>query len=391
MLFLASEIGSRNTDEHFERLNSPSTRSSLAELARVITLGKDHGLVKTALNEHYETFLSSAPRDVRADRLYTMTTESVKPWDVASLQFTSGTLPFYSFCHPTSILMFAKAQPVQPRHPCCHICKSQPVSFQYPPSTANGIYSNILNNARFIGENIQLTEDDIICCPPPLFHCLGLVIGFLGCLIHGSTIVFPSDHFNANLVLDTIVDERCTTLYGVPTMFIAELEANQTRNRNIKSLQKGLAAGSTVPLPLMNKLKEQMGIETMVIAYGMTETGPVTFMSTFEDPVEKRVGTVGRVMPHTGAKVIDKMGRIVKNGERGELCTSGYALHRGYLNDEEKTKDVMKKDEEGTVWMHTGDEGMIDELGYCHITGRIKDIIIRGMSVQLNIMLEASN
>lgn len=203
--------------------------------------------------------------------------------------------------------------------------------------------------------------------------------------------MFPSDHFNANLVLDTIVDERCTALYGVPTMFIAELEANQTRNRNIKTLRKGLAAGSTVPLPLMNKLKEQMGIETMVIAYGMTETGPVSFMSTFEDPVEKRVATVGRVMPHTGAKVIDKTGRIVKKGERGELCTSGYALQRGYLNDEEKTKDVMKKDEEGILWMHTGDEGMIDDLGYCHITGRIKDIIIRGMSIPDDIILEASS
>jgi acyl-CoA synthetase (AMP-forming)/AMP-acid ligase II len=204
-------------------------------------------------------------------------------------------------------------------------------------------------------------------------------MGFLASLIHGCTIVFPSDHFDANLVLDSIVSEKCTTIYGVPTMFIAELEANQTQKYAINTLRKGLAAGSTVPLALMTKLKEQMGIETMLIAYGMTETSPVTFMSTFEDPVEMRVATVGRVMPHTAAKVVDKMGQVLDIGERGELCSSGYALQKGYLDDEERTNEVMKKDENGVVWMHTGDEGMIDDRGYCRITGRIKDIIIRGM------------
>jgi acyl-CoA synthetase (AMP-forming)/AMP-acid ligase II len=210
-------------------------------------------------------------------------------------------------------------------------------------------------------------------------------MGFLATLIHGCTIVFPSDHFDARLVLDSIISEKCTTIYGVPTMFIAELEANQAQNRNINTLRKGLAAGSTVPLALMNKLKEQMGVETMLIAYGMTETSPVTFMSSFKDPVEMRVTTVGRVMPHTAAKVVDKMGRVLGRSERGELCTSGYALQKGYLDDEEKTNDVMKRDENGVVWMHTGDEGMIDELGYCHITGRIKDIIIRGMLICLKL------
>lgn len=216
-------------------------------------------------------------------------------------------------------------------------------------------------------------------------------MGFLACLIHGCTIVYPSDHFDANLVLDSIVDEKCTALYGVPTMFIAELEASQTRKRNIQSLRKGLAAGSTVPLTLMNKLKDQMGIETMLIAYGMTETSPVTFMSKFEDPVEMRVATVGRVMPHTSAKIVDKMGRVVGKGERGELCTSGYVLQRGYLDDEAKTNEVMIRDEDGVVWMHTGDEGMIDDLGYCHITGRIKDIIIRGKFAELQLSTASSD
>ncbi|CAG7995710.1 unnamed protein product [Penicillium salamii] len=339
VLFLASTIGSRSMDEHFEVLNTISARSTLSRLIRVVRLGDESCFEQSTLNEDYENFLSSAGA-VELDSLYETTTQSIQPSDVASLQFTSGTTGA------------AKASMLT------HI--------------------NILNNARFVGDNLQLTEEDIICCPPPLFHCFGLVMGFIACLIQGCTIVYPSDHFDAARVLDSIVDERCTALYGVPTMFIAELEANQARNLNIQSLRKGLAAGSTVPLSLMNKLKEQMGIDTMLIAYGMTETSPVTFMSTFEDPVEMRVATVGRIMPHTAAKVIDKMGRVLGRGERGELCTSGYVLQRGYLDDEEKTNEVMKKDEEGVVWMHTGDEGTIDEEGYCRITGRIKDVIIRG-------------
>ncbi|KAJ5344307.1 uncharacterized protein N7506_002672 [Penicillium brevicompactum] len=339
-LFLASCIGTRSMNQHFELLCSPATRSVLAGLVRIITLGDGPCLEQTALNEDYESFLSSAPCTPESDTLYDTAIGSVQASDVASLQFTSGTTGA------------AKASMLT------HV--------------------NILNNARFVGDNLRLTEEDIICCPPPLFHCFGLVMGFLACLIHGCTIVYPSDHFDADVVLDSIVEEKCTALYGVPTMFIAELEANQARKRNIQSLRKGLAAGSVVPLTLMNKLKDQMGIETVLIAYGMTETSPVTFMSKFEDPVEMRVATVGRIMPHTSAKVVDKAGRVLDKGERGELCTSGYVLQRGYLDDEAKTNEVMKRDEDGVLWMHTGDEGMIDDLGYCHITGRIKDIIIRG-------------
>ncbi|KAJ5295647.1 hypothetical protein N7508_010468 [Penicillium antarcticum] len=339
-LFIASIIGSRNMNEHIELLSSTATRSSLLGLDRVITFGKKPCVEQPIFNEDYEDFLSSAPETAKSYGLYDAAAASVKPSDIASLQFTSGTTGA------------AKASMLT------HI--------------------NILNNARFVGQNLRLTPDDNICCPPPLFHCFGLVMGFLASLIHGCTIVFPSDHFDANLVLDSIVSEKCTAIYGVPTMFIAELEANQIQKRNIHSLRKGLAAGSTVALTLMNKLKEQLGIETMLIAYGMTETSPVTFMSSFEDPVEMRVRTVGRVMPYTTARIVNKAGQILGTKQRGELCSSGYALQRGYLDDEERTNDVMKKDENGVVWMHTGDEAMIDDLGYCHITGRIKDIIIRG-------------
>ncbi|KAJ5752230.1 hypothetical protein N7520_009147 [Penicillium odoratum] len=348
VLFLASNIGSRSMYEHYKLLNSTATRSSLLNLSRVITLGHEPCVELLMLSEGYEAFLSTA---VVSDSLYDAATKSVQPSDIASLQFTSG------------LCMLSINR---------HNWRSKGIN-------ANAYFcSNILNNARFVGENLQLKPNDIICCPPPLFHCFGLVMGFLASLIHGCMIVFPSDHFDAKIVLDSIVSEKCTTVYGVPTMFIAELEASQTYNRTISTLRKGLAAGSTIPQALMSKLKEKMGIETMLIAYGMTETSPVTFMSSFEDPVEMRVATVGKVMPHTAAKVVDRIGRILRVGERGELCSSGYALQKGYLDDEEKTDDVMKKDENGVLWMHTGDEGMIDDLRYCHITGRIKDIIIRG-------------
>lgn len=225
---------------------------------------------------------------------------------------------------------------------------------------------------------MMLTPQDVVCCPPPLFHCFGLVMGFLGAFTHGSSIVFPSDQFDANLVLDAIVAEKCTALLGVPTMFVAELEANRFKRYKISSVRTGLAAGAPVPLAVMNKLEAEMGIKGMLIAYGMTETSPVTFMTSLSDSQERRLKTVGTAMPHTGAKIIDKHGRIVPRGVRGEICTSGYALQKGYWKNEEKTNEVMKRDEHGVLWMHTGDEGTIDEAGYCAVTGRIKDIIIRG-------------
>lgn len=225
---------------------------------------------------------------------------------------------------------------------------------------------------------MKLTPRDVVCCPPPLFHCFGLVMGFLGAFTHGSTIVFPSDQFDPDLVLDTIVVEKCTALLGVPTMFVAELEANKKKQYKINSVRTGLAAGSAVPLALMQQLEAQMGVKGMLIAYGMTETSPVTFMTSLDDSQERRLKSVGTVMPHTTAKIIDNNGKVVPRGIRGEICTSGYALQRGYWQNEAKTREVMKFDENGIRWMHTGDEGVIDDEGYCAITGRLKDIIIRG-------------
>lgn len=225
---------------------------------------------------------------------------------------------------------------------------------------------------------MHLTPSDVICCPPPLFHCFGLVLGFLASFTHGSSIVFPSDFFDVNRVVDTILTEDPTVLLGVPTMYVSVLEAMTKTCQRPRRLRTGLASGSAVSQSLMNELREMMGVEKMLIAYGMTETSPVTFITTLEDSDEKGTTTVGRVVPHTAAKVVDKKGKILRRGERGELCTSGFALQKGYWKNEEKTREAMRRDEAGILWMHTGDEALLDRDGYAHITGRIKDLIIRG-------------
>lgn len=225
---------------------------------------------------------------------------------------------------------------------------------------------------------MKLTPDDIVCCPPPLFHCFGLVMGFLGAITNGSSIVFPSDQFDPFRVIDAVKNETCTALLGVPTMLIGTLDANRKRKYKISSVRTGLAAGASVPASVMKQLEDELGCAGMLIAYGMTETSPVTFITALDDPMEKRTRTVGSVMPHTRAKVIDTEGNILPRGTPGELCTSGYALQPGYFKNPAKTEEAMKTDEEGIRWMHTGDQCLIDKEGYCVVTGRIKDVIIRG-------------
>ncbi|KPM37524.1 hypothetical protein AK830_g9063 [Neonectria ditissima] len=204
------------------------------------------------------------------------------------------------------------------------------------------------------------------------------VMGFLASFCHGSSIIFPSDTFNAEKVLDAVVREKATALLGVPTMFIAELDELTEKSRPITTIRTGLAAGSAVPPSLMESLRKRMNIQSMLIAYGMTETSPVTFITALDDSEENMFNSIGKVLPHTGAKIVDGDGKVVPVGTRGEICTSGFALQKGYWQDEAKTREVMRQDDEGIVWMHTGDEGFIDSDGYGHITGRIKDLIIRG-------------
>jgi acyl-CoA synthetase (AMP-forming)/AMP-acid ligase II len=204
-------------------------------------------------------------------------------------------------------------------------------------------------------------------------------MGFLGAYTHGSTVVFPSQTFEADAVLNAVEAERCTSILGVPTMFVAELEALSKRRRKLDSLKKALAAGSLVLPAVMRRMEQDMNIKDVIIAYGMTETSPVTFATNLDDPIDRRLNTVGTVFPHTGAKIVGLDGEIVPRGVAGEICTSGFALQKGYLNNESKTREAMRPDADGILWMHTGDEGVIDSEGYCRITGRIKDMIIRGI------------
>ncbi|HEV7716789.1 MAG TPA: AMP-binding protein, partial [Steroidobacteraceae bacterium] len=242
------------------------------------------------------------------------------------------------------------------------------------PKGATLCHRNIVNNAFFVGASMGLRAGDRLCVPVPLYHCFGMVMANLACVVHGATIVYPSPGFDPLAVLTAIQTERCTALHGVPTMFIAELEHPQFARFDLASLRAGIMAGSPCPIEVMRRVVDRMHMSEVTIAYGMTETSPVSFQSSPADPMERRVTTVGRIQPHMEAKVIDAEGNTLGRMEPGELCTRGYAVMLGYWDDAEKTAEAL--DSEG--WMHTGDLGVIDEEGYCNIVGRAKDMIIRG-------------
>jgi len=242
------------------------------------------------------------------------------------------------------------------------------------PKGATLTHFNILNNGYFTARGMALTEADRLCIPVPLYHCFGMVMGNLGCLTTGATAVYPNDGFDPEKTLEAVEAERCTALFGVPTMFIAELDHPEFERFDLASLRTGIMAGSPCPMEVMKRVVERMHMAEVTIAYGMTETSPVSFQSSTRDPLERRVSTVGRVHPYVQVKVCDGEGRVVPCGERGELMTRGYSVMRGYWADAEKTAEAI--DEAG--WMHTGDLAVIDEEGYCNIVGRVKDMVIRG-------------
>jgi fatty-acyl-CoA synthase len=242
------------------------------------------------------------------------------------------------------------------------------------PKGATLTHHNILNNGYFLGEAMRFTEQDRVCIPVPLYHCFGMVIGNLACITHGAAMVFPGEGFDPLATLQTVAEERCTALYGVPTMFIAELEHPEFSSFDLSSLRTGMMAGAPCPIEVMRRCIDTMHLTEITIGYGMTETSPVSFQTTTDDPLERRVSTVGRVHPHLEVKIVDADGRIVPRGERGELCTRGYSVMLGYWNDEERTRQAI----DAAGWMHTGDLGVIDAEGYCNIVGRIKDVVIRG-------------
>src|SRR5579872_3730961 len=242
------------------------------------------------------------------------------------------------------------------------------------PKGATLTHHNILNNGYFIGEALRQTDRDRVCIPVPLYHCFGMVLGNLACMTHGAAMVYPGEGFDPLATLEAVEAERCTALHGVPTMFIAEMDHPDFARFDLKSLRTGIMAGSPCPIEVMKRAVEQMHLGEITIAYGMTETSPVSFQSSTDDPLERRVATVGRIQPHLEVKIVDAEGRIVPRGTRGELLTRGYSVMLGYWNDAEKTGEAI----DAARWMHTGDLATIDDDGYCNIVGRIKDMVIRG-------------
>jgi fatty-acyl-CoA synthase len=300
----------------------------LPQLDHAILIGDEHdGFLPFADVAHGESAMRDRLREIGA---------KIDRGDPTNIQFTSGTTGF--------------------------------------PKGATLSHRNILNNGFFVGEQIGLSPEDRLCIPVPLYHCFGMVMANLGCLTHGCAMIYPSEGFDPLAVLETVQAERCTALYGVPTMFIAELSHPQFARFDLSSLRTGIMAGSPCPIEVMRKVIDKMHMHEVTIAYGMTETSPVSFQSSRDDSVERRVSTVGRVLPHVEVKVVDGDGRTVPRGEPGELCTRGYSVMLGYWDDPEKTAEAI--DAEG--WMHTGDLGTIDDDGYANIVGRAKDMVIRG-------------
>jgi fatty-acyl-CoA synthase len=309
-------------------------RERLPQLQHIVWIDvADQGEEQPGASRFSQLLASGDPEDVRIGLIGAR----LQAQDAINIQFTSGTTGF--------------------------------------PKGATLTHRNILNNGYFIGEAMKLTADDRLCVPVPLYHCFGMVLGNLACLTHGSTIVYPADAFDPLAVLETVQAERCTGLHGVPTMFIAELDHPRFREFDLSTLRTGIMAGSPCPIAVMKRVVSDMHMEEVTIAYGMTETSPVSCQSGTDTPLEKRVATVGRVQPHLDIKIADpETGATVQRGQTGEFCTRGYSVMKGYWGDEEKTREAVDAD----GWMHTGDLATMDEEGYVNIVGRIKDMVIRG-------------
>ncbi|MGI9356854.1 MAG: AMP-binding protein [Rhizobiaceae bacterium] len=256
----------------------------------------------------------------------------------------------------------------------------EPINIQFTsgttgaPKGATLTHHNIINNSIFTTSVMRYTEHDRVCIPVPLYHCFGMVVGTLGSITKGAVMIFPEESFDPVSTLRAVDQERCTSLYGVPTMFAAELDHPEFKNFNMSSLRTGVMAGSPCPIELMKRVIAEMNMSEITIAYGMTEVGPLSFQTSVDDPLEMRVSSVGRVHPHVEVKIVDTEGQTVPVGVEGEIWTASYGVMTGYWNDPERTNEAM--DEEG--WMRSGDLGVLDKDGYLNISGRLKDMVIRG-------------
>jgi fatty-acyl-CoA synthase len=260
------------------------------------------------------------------------------------------------------------------------LAPDDPINIQFTsgttghPKGATLTHRNVVNNAHFVTSTIRLTEQDRLCIPVPFYHCFGMVMGTLGCVTKGACMVVPGEGFDPEDTLRAVAGERCTALYGVPTMFVAELESAGFASHDLSSLRTGIMAGALCPIEVMKAVQSRMNMGEVTIAYGMTETSPVSFQSDVDDPLEKRVTSVGRVHPHVEVKIVDAEGAVVPVGTQGELLTRGYSVMRGYWADPEGTGRAI----DGEGWMHSGDLATLDAEGFCEITGRVKDMILRG-------------
>ncbi len=242
------------------------------------------------------------------------------------------------------------------------------------PKGATLSHHGILNNSFFLGETMRFTENDRLSIPVPLYHAFGMVMGNLCCLTHGAAMVYPSEAFDPLATLQAMAEEKCTAVYGVPTMYMAMLDHPDFKKYDLSSLRTGIMSGSPCPIELMKRVVDQMHMNEVTIAYGMTETSPISFQSDAEDTLERRVSTVGRIRPHVEVKIVNSDGHVVPRGEPGEVLTRGYSVMLGYWGDVEKSSEAI----DAAGWMHTGDLATIDDQGYCNIVGRLKDMVIRG-------------
>ncbi|KAF2220764.1 hypothetical protein BDZ85DRAFT_267108 [Elsinoe ampelina] len=331
ILFATRQVGKLDHTGMLRKFASPS--SSLPALGSVIILRGE----MTGLPTYTQALRLGSDMD---DGVLEQIETDLSPHDVCNLQFTSGSTG--------------------------------------DPKAAMLTHHNLLNNARFIGDRMELTTRDILCCPPPLFHCFGLVLGLLAVMTHGAKVVYPSETFDPSAVLRAISAEKCTALHGVPAMFDSILGLPRPANFDCSQLRTGIIAGAPVPRYLMEMLVNELGMSEFTSSYGLTEASPTCFNAFTHDTIERRLSTVGTLLPHAHAKIIDRSGAIVPIGTRGELCIAGYQLQKGYYKNAVKTAEAMERDADGVLWLKTGDEAMFDREGYCSITGRFKDIIIRG-------------
>lgn len=258
--------------------------------------------------------------------------------------------------------------------------RNDPINIQFTsgttglPKGACLTHRNIVNNAYFVTAEMKFTEADRLCIPVPFYHCFGMVMGTLGCVTRAAAMIVPGEGFDAVSTLAALAQEKCTAVFGVPTMFVAELDTPGFKDFDLSNLRTGIMAGAPCPVEIMKRVRHEMNLREITIAYGMTETSPVSFQSHVDDPLERRVASVGRIHPHVEVKLVDEAGKTVPIGEQGELLTRGYSVMQGYWADEEQTDAAIDRD----GWMHTGDLARLDAEGYCNITGRVKDMICRG-------------